>query len=385
MVYQNNLIDDIHNILNDLKIINSNIIIDKEYINNNIDYIRNILINIYDSNTVKKYLYDEILIQIIYQYYSELAQDSPYIFIRNNDIIENNTKRVLELDKIPQMEQRSDEWFLYRTNRITASDFSSIFGKNIFKSKKQLLSEKINPKNCKYVTNDTILHGIRLEEVISQIYCKKEGVTVKEYGCLKHDTINYLGASPDGITTDGIMLEIKCPSKRIIKGIPPIYYWYQIQLQLEVADLNQCDYVECKIDIIDYTIFADIIKKDKYNLEAGCFIECWDSNTNKLVHHYYKVGNDLSKIKEWETNYIDNLEEHLEYRNSLYWKLNTYSKLTIFRNRQWFQDQLPIIKEFWDSVINGRESSSNTLDPVLKKTYKKKKIVCLIQSNSDSE
>ena len=47
------------------------------------------------------------------------------------------------------------------------------------------------------------------------------------------ESIEYLAASPDGITPDGVMLEIKCPLSREIKGIPPIYYWQQMQQQLD--------------------------------------------------------------------------------------------------------------------------------------------------------
>ena len=43
------------------------------------------------------------------------------------------------------------------------------------------------------------------------------------------------------------MLEIKCPFKRKINGSIPDQYWMQIQGQLEVCNLEECDYLECEL------------------------------------------------------------------------------------------------------------------------------------------
>jgi hypothetical protein len=96
-----------------------------------------------------------------------------------------------------------------------------------------------------------MLWGNKYESVAVLIYEYRNNVKVLEFGCLKHPFINFLGASPDGITEDGIMLEIKCPSTREITGIPPPYYWCQVQGQLEVCELDRCDFLECKIKEYD--------------------------------------------------------------------------------------------------------------------------------------
>ena len=47
-----------------------------------------------------------------------------------------------------------------------------------------------------------------------------------------------MGASPDGITDDGVMVEIKCPPKRkFTKTVPP-HYKMQVLGQLEVCNLD---------------------------------------------------------------------------------------------------------------------------------------------------
>jgi hypothetical protein len=51
---------------------------------------------------------------------------------------------------------------------------------------------------------------------------------------LLHPTVAHLGASPDGITPYGVMVEIKCPYSKTLKDIPE-EYWAQMQGQLEVT------------------------------------------------------------------------------------------------------------------------------------------------------
>lgn len=61
-----------------------------------------------------------------------------------------------------------------------------------------------------------------------------------------------MGASPDGINVDvnseryGRMLEIKNIVNREINGIPKKEYWVQMQMQMEVCDLDECDFLETK-------------------------------------------------------------------------------------------------------------------------------------------
>jgi hypothetical protein len=266
-----------------------------------------------------------------------------------------------------------------------------------------------------------MLHGTRLEDAICQMYQVSEDVLIKEYGCLSHDTIKHLGASPDGITDDGVMLEIKCPPKRVIKGLPPVYYWCQMQLQLEVADLNRCDFVECKIEIISKDDFQELLKDEpSHREEAGCLIECWNYDQNKLIHDYFPVGNNLNDIGKWEDAYLDGLsgQEVLDYRNTLYWHTKSYAKCTIYRDSRWFNRRVPEINQFWAKVLEGREqlvnaasnidtdtishdnqdnsqeamvrnTTKNTIDTVstknpVKKPRKVKKPVCLITNDSDN-
>ena len=83
-------------------------------------------------------------------------------------------------------------------------------------------------------------------------YEKTYNTTVGDFGCISHTDYEYIAASPDGINIDdtsplyGRMLEIKNTVSRVITGIPKLEYWIQMQIQMEVCDLNECDFLEMK-------------------------------------------------------------------------------------------------------------------------------------------
>jgi hypothetical protein len=78
-------------------------------------------------------------------------------------------------------------------------------------------------------------------------YCEISGEIALEFGLIIHRDYPWLAASPDGITLNGQMIEIKCPMHReIIPGHCPHHYLPQIQVQLEVAGLESCAFVQWK-------------------------------------------------------------------------------------------------------------------------------------------
>ena len=90
----------------------------------------------------------------------------------------------------------------------------------------------------------------KYEDVSSAWYEREYKTNVSEFGCIPHRRLNYLAASPDGINTDsesqryGRMVEEENIVNRDITGIPKLEYWIQMQLQLEVCELRECDCLE---------------------------------------------------------------------------------------------------------------------------------------------
>ncbi len=250
-----------------------------------------------------------------------------------------------KLRKIIGPEQRTPEWHEFRDNLLTASDWGSILGDNHYSNPKNIILKKCG-ENMPFITNKAILWGIKYEEVAVQIYQSRNNCNVIEFGCLKHPTINFLGASPDGITEDGVMLEIKCPSSRAITGIIPLYYYDQVQGQLEVCELDRCDFLECKLEEYDN---KDDYKDDNYNNnytlnytgnEKGVILEYFDTIELKTNFIYGPLGKNLEDIDAWKEDIINtqiNTHENYIFSKLSYWKLIRVSCIPIYRDKIWFK------------------------------------------------
>ena len=386
-------------ILNDMCLVDAPNHADENFVLASCDYIKFVLKEIY-GDTLKKVVYDELLEQLVYQHFGERLYDCPYHFQETEEEKQELRDRFLHLKTVPQPAQRSDAWYIYRNGRITASDAAGVFEKNAFKTRTLFLQEKIDPASVPgFGINDIVLHGIRLEDSICNIYQHRMGNKVEEFGCIPHDTLPYLGASPDGIDTEGVMLEIKCPYSRPIYECPPIYYWYQIQLQLEVADLNRCDYVECELEVISEEKYTELMKSDldRYRYETGCLVEYYDEKLGKIGHSHAPFGMRRSVTKAWGEDEAERLINisHMDYRNTLYWVVHRYSCIPIYRNRRWFERATPKFEAFWKDVLEGREAIRHGKVPKViaesqerelnRKPRVKKPNVCLLLSDSDEE
>lgn len=337
---------------------------DEAYVNACCEYIKDSLKQVY-KDTLKKVVYEEYLVQLVYEYFGDRLYDNPFHFQESVEDLQVLRNRVAYLKTVPQPVQRSEAWYSYRQGRITASDAACVFGKNAFKSRNVFLQDKIDPSKAGGCgLNDIVLHGIRLEDSIANIYAYRSGQTVREYGCIPHDTLPYLGASPDGITEEGVMLEIKCPYSRPIYEIPPVYYWYQIQVQLEVADLNRCDYVECEIKVIPREEYVSLMEADPeaWAHETGCLVEYYDNTKGAIDHEHGPFGESLQRNQEWAEQTEDQVlaDPGLDYRNTIYWQLKRYSCIPIYRDARWFARANPEFKAFWEEVEEGRRKLSGS-------------------------
>lgn len=153
--------------------------------------------------------------------------------------------QVEKLLKIPQYEQRSPEWFQQRNNAITASDIPTVLGENSYKTPLSLLIDKCAANPKPFVGNAATKWGTHYEDIAIAKYSELTGKEVLSFGLLIHPEHSWLGGSPDGITTDGILLEVKCPMRRkIVMGEVPHHYLSQVLLNLEICDLEIANFIE---------------------------------------------------------------------------------------------------------------------------------------------
>ena len=294
---------------------------------------------------------------------------------------------ICNLKKIPQPEQRTQEWYEFRNNRLTASDLGSVMGFNPYENYLNTVLKKCGI-DVPFTTNKAIKHGIKYEEIVTMIYEFRNRVSVFEYGCIPHPTIPHFGASPDGIVDSnsenkdliGRMLEIKCPTGRPITGFCPEYYWAQVQGQLDVCDLNYCDFVECNIE--EYTneeaYYMDEGINSFYNnlgMEKGVIVDAFDLKLGKEVFYYCELGKNRSEIQQWESDIIDKIleNENLEYQRTSYWRLVKYNALLIERDVNWWNgDAVPKINKYWQDVLEHRSKPLEEIQKLFKpRSWKK--------------
>ena len=360
--------------------------IDYQNIMTIVDYTISILSLFYDNE--KKLLYSEIIIQFITYHLDTHLKEEIYDF--NNSITIN--REILEKLKVlnkTSPPQKSDAWYEYRYQRITASDIGSIFNKSPFKKRKDLLLDKCKDiKDSTFVSNKFVEHGNRYELCATNFYEHLTNCSIYEFGCLPHKSVAFLGASPDGISEDGIMLEIKCPFSRPIHGVPPIYYWYQIQIQLEVANLPRCDYLECKITEMDIDDFNKYVKEKNITkcYEVGFIIMSLDTESCKNIYDYFTYGEEISKFSEWKNEIINKIMNNpkQEYVKTVNWVLEEYGLCKIYRDTKWYKDNFDEIKNFWDDVKIGRQNGIVKFIET-KRKQKPKSEYLMVDSESDPD
>lgn len=262
--------------------------------------------------------------------------------------------------------QGTKEWFDFRWNHITASSAWKALEEND-SPKNQLILSKCKPINpAKYSTVNicsAMHHGHKFEPLSTMIYEKEYDTIVTEYGCIESEKYHYLGASPDGINTKinnpryGRLLEIKNPTSRDITGTPKKDYWIQMQLQMEVLNLDECDFLETSFkEYPDEKTYRDDgnFNLSKEKQKKGVII-CFNDG-NKPFYEYCPLDIDnYDDYEKWRDNIIDQ-HDKLTWINDTYWYLKKKSCVLVRRNQKWFNSVEHKFKELWNIVLKERES-----------------------------
>jgi putative phage-type endonuclease len=283
--------------------------------------------------------------------------------------LKENKKLLKKLLKIPKIEQKSQEWYLVRQGLLTASDFAQALGQGKFGNQTDIIKKKVRPsdESSASFSNPFFKWGNMFEQVASDIYSKMHyDVKLYEFGLVQHKTLSYFGASPDGITETGIMLEIKCPYKRKIEfgAEVPKQYYYQIQGQLEVCGLNECDYFECQFHL--FTTIDEFYNSFSDDRIKGIIIEL-PSVSGGSYYEYSPIimgkKGDVS-IDDFK-NWVDN-NTNEEFIDIKIWYLHTYNLKRVSLDKQFVDDNLKELKIVWDKILYYRENPERYNIEVLK-------------------
>ena len=260
---------------------------------------------------------------------------------KRQEIVARYKMHLLELLKLPKIEQRTKEWYDARQTLITASDFAQALGEGKFGTQKQLIQKKCGFEEDHFDNSALALRwGTMFEDVACAIYAIRNKCHVHDFGLLRHPQIDYFGASPDGITDSGIMVEIKCPWKRKIDGTVPTQYFYQIQGQLDVCGLDECDYWECEfIDSED----PEDIKNSLGTFERGLILEDYDGN---YTYSHVATQETWDTIEQWHACKCD----MTKIKKLHYWALTKCSTVRVYRDEDFLKHKLVQLAEVWDKI-----------------------------------
>jgi putative phage-type endonuclease len=154
-----------------------------------------------------------------------------------------------------EIEQRSEDWFAIRLGKVTASRVADVIAKTktgYSTSREnymaQLVVERLTQTKAESFTNAAMQWGTDQEPFARAAYEAAQGVMVEEVGFVPHPTIEWAGASPDGLVGDDALVEIKCPNtatmiEALLTGKVPTKYFTQMQFQMACTGTKFCDYV----------------------------------------------------------------------------------------------------------------------------------------------
>lgn len=298
-------------------------------------------------------------------------------------VLRKYRQQLAELRNIPYIAQRTQEWYDLRKKRLTASDTAQAIGKGKFGTREQLVQKKVNeahgiPDNFpKHLP--ALKWGIMFEAMATRCYAQRHhDIDIHEFGLIPHPNLDYYGASPDGITDMGIMIEIKCPYKRKITGEVPDYYELQIQGQMAVCGLRECDYVECELQEFD--------RSDDYMIMVGEDVE----RDHGVIVEYVNEHGDA--LYDYSAPYLTPMAAYANATKMGARRVKSNPNLRVVKLRPWklrymnivriqFDDDrwdalVPKLRSFWDDVTIKQHEPvkdvTNTMDMMDKKSKKKK-------------
>lgn len=334
------------------------------------------------------------------------------IVLHTKHKITDKVKKLLKInEKMP--EQRTKEWYEYRSKIVTASPAGAylfitdyefqLSEKNVIclsTTGRKLKERDIGNRRCHcysnwkdqvqrkcfdkpWRSNKYMRHGVKYEAVICDIYEHNTGSKVLEFGIMPHKTLDWLGASPDGITTSGKMIEIKAPTRKELTKEIILQYWIQMQLQMEVCDLDECDFVEARI--VEYPSKEEYLK-DKFYDEEGSFKyyltkdelpkgqvitmkNNWNQSDEDKVQREYVYPPALTFknqaeedewIKDWIRNKLNSgydwlFNEDVTKHEIRYYKVVQWEIETVKRDRKWFELRKDELKASWDTILHYRK------------------------------
>lgn len=153
-------------------------------------------------------------------------------------------------------EQGSSAWLRERCGCLTASRMAEAMdflkgGKESEKRRKlkiEILAERLADMAVERYVNDAMRWGIETEPEAKAHYEELTGTFIQPCGFALHETVDYFGASPDGLLAHDGLIEIKCPTTTthvqwLLDGVVPEQHKPQMLAQMVVTGRKWCEFM----------------------------------------------------------------------------------------------------------------------------------------------
>jgi putative phage-type endonuclease len=147
-------------------------------------------------------------------------------------------------------------------------------GESTYKTKYrlQLVTERLTGKVVPVFMNNAMAHGVEYEDEAKLEYANRNkllvGTDLTDVGMIDHPSIDWSGASPDGMVGNEGLIEIKCPqpithTTTIETGEINKRYIHQMQWQMSCTGRQWCDFVSYHPDFPDdLKLFVKRVPRD---------------------------------------------------------------------------------------------------------------------------
>ncbi len=171
--------------------------------------------------------------------------------------------------------QRTEEWFLVRAGKVTASRIADMMSKT--KSgwgasreayAAELMTERLTGLPIERPSNAAMQWGTETEPQALNAYSFLTDNVVEQVGFVLHPEFDMGGASPDGQVGDDGLVEAKCPTTKthieyFEKGSVPRNYVLQMQWQMACTGRAWCDFISFDPRIGDPMLQAFITRVER--------------------------------------------------------------------------------------------------------------------------
>jgi hypothetical protein len=144
-----------------------------------------------------------------------------------------------------------------------------------------------------------------------------------------------------------------------------------MQLQMEVCDLDECDFLETKfIEYPDYQSYRNDSSVSSFNgKEFNSYVTSKDGSYKGLIVHFHKSDGtphyeymplhlwSPHDVSSWEDSIIQKYESEpykYTFLKFIYWKLEKLSCVLVLRNKEWFKNNVGQLEKVWKIIEEER-------------------------------